>query len=212
MESAETPGDGRVTRELSDEDWLSSGSLLDSVAIDIGVEGGIVLDEVFTLYGHCGGCRAHLKEDVQADGYGRGDVDILDDGTESSHDNGEMVGIKRHIGELEVSGTVRGCGPRIFADRVLYGDGGSRHDCARRICNSTADGTGVRLCEQIRENYGTQKDEKERENAARRYAHGKPPGKSLIVLLAVLAVSSEIRRRSVPVAAGEEVLAVGRFH
>jgi hypothetical protein len=31
-------------------------------------------------------------------------------------------------------------------------------------------------------------------------------------LLAVLAVSSEIRRGSVPVAAREEILAVGRFH
>ena len=46
LESAETPGEASVTSELSDEDCALERQLVEEVAIDVGVRGGIGFEQI----------------------------------------------------------------------------------------------------------------------------------------------------------------------
>ena len=100
MESAATPGVVRVTSELSVEDCAFQRHLVEEVAIDIDVEGWVVLDEVARgLDGDSLGGSGNLQDQLDVDSHGRANLDTLVQGGKSFSGDGDPVGVKRHVGE-----------------------------------------------------------------------------------------------------------------
>src|SRR6185437_6139658 len=167
----------------------------------------IVLDQVFTLDRYRAGCSAYLEGDIQVDRHDGMNVDILNERTEPTNGDCEVVGVEGHVGKLKVTGSVGGCRLGVLADRILYGNRGSRENSARRIGDDTAKEAGVRLCVESGEDGGKHKNEKDRKNNARRRAHRSLLEVRLIFLGILLGDSSLIRLRSVPVAEREVMFA-----
>ena len=116
------------------------------------MEGWIVLNQIPAAFDrHRAGCRAYLEGDIQVDGHDRMNVNILNECTEPTHGDGEVVGVEGHVWKLKVTGSIGGCRPGVLADRILYGNRGSRENCARRISDDAAKQAGVRLCVESRE-------------------------------------------------------------
>ncbi len=90
--------------ELSEDDWLSMRHAVDGGAVDVGVEGRIVLNKVgarLDRYG-CGGFD-HTELDGKDDGNERVDVDRLCSCAESLHRRCDAIGIEGNVVEAELA-------------------------------------------------------------------------------------------------------------
>ena len=138
------PGEARVTRELRDEDWLSSGSLLKRPRSTSVWHGGVVFDEVVAGFDvDDGGGGFDFDGNVEDYRYEGSDVDIVRMNGESWGSDFHMVGIERHIGELVVSAGVRRGFTAESADRIVDGDGRSGDDCAGDVSDGSVNASGV---------------------------------------------------------------------
>src|SRR5271157_3570417 len=114
--------------------------LVEQTAVHIGVEGGIVLQQVgcFALDGNAFGSPSYLDGDFQAKRYGGVHLHILGIWSEPSHGDAEVVTIEWSIGKTEASRAIGGGCSVILADRVVNFDGCIRHYRAGRIGDDAA--------------------------------------------------------------------------
>jgi len=101
------------------EDWAFQGDLDEGVTIDVGVECGIVFDEIAGRFDGDGLAGAgHGQDYFEGRADDRPNFDLLLFGGKSGRRRGDLIGIEGDVGELEVAAGVAGSVAVKAADGV----------------------------------------------------------------------------------------------
>ena len=133
-----------MTSELSVEDCALQRHLDEQVAIHVGVEGGIVLDQVAAgLDGDGLAGAGDLENQLEVGSHRRANLDILAQRSKAIGGDADPVGVEGDVGEDELAGGVGGRGPVESADCVGEMNRRVGNDGAGGIGDGAAHGAGV---------------------------------------------------------------------
>src|ERR1700724_942819 len=101
LESATTPGDTSVTSELTDDDWLSSGSLSVRLVSTSVMKTGIVLNQIgaVSLHSDAGACRADLQGNLHGRWNGGPHLYVLRVRVKTRGRRHQVIPVERHVCE-----------------------------------------------------------------------------------------------------------------
>ena len=122
------------------------GELIDHGAVDVGVEGGIVLHEVGACFDvNDGGRTGDGELEAEVEGDDGLDGRALGGGLEAGAGGGDAVGVEGEIVEVKDAGGVGFGGSGVAGDGVGDLDGGVGDDCSGGVGDGAGDGAGGSL-------------------------------------------------------------------
>ncbi len=113
------PGSGKGDERAQGRRLAFQRKLLDQFAIEIGVQGGIVLNQIASADCYRGRSRADLQADLHNKRHGGPEIHILAAGSESVGAHREVIWVEWKVDELILSRAVGVGRPRESAHRVL---------------------------------------------------------------------------------------------
>src|SRR5208282_4228020 len=138
---------------------------VEQLLVDVGVEGGIVLNQISRrLDSDRGGAAGHRQTELGSDGYHRPDFHVLRILSESRSRHRHVIRIKRHVREIEIPLTVCGGRSVIAADRLMNLNLRIRNHRARRVQDGTVNRsrTSARLRVSVKAQCKTENHDKSR--------------------------------------------------